>query len=340
MSCCLNRRKETILLKSEVLKSLRDFMDQEGFVEEDYEGITNATGSCESIANIFVLKGSENFLTLRQTAQLFLEDSIVTCGLPRMYTLGRSFRKDRVGDGRHLNDFTLLEFEALDTDLEWLLKFNNDMMEHVIKHVLRVSSRYGLLTPQQHSVLYGHWKRGIKTISYSQAISTLQSFGITNSEGKIFQWGDDLSAEAERVLTNLDGMLQVVRYPEEIKFFNMKRSKPNVNSQHYTHKDFPIDSRSTVECVDLLLPKAGETFGGSQREDDYSVLVDKLDNSTMLNQLSILKQDHDGDGDAARKAFDDYLELFKEKVFVRSGAGVGLGRLLQFLMNSEGIIPF
>ena len=198
----------------------------------------------ERIANIFVIKGSENFLTLRQTAQLFLEDSIVTCGLPRMYTMGRSFRKDRVGDGRHLNDFTLFEFEALDTDLDWLVEFNRDMIQHIVAHILRVSSRYGLLTPEQHSVLYKHWKDGIKTITYTDAINTLKSHEVINKEGKMFDWGDDLTAEAESALTEINGMVQIVKYPEEIKFFNMKRS------DHYDK----FHDR-TVECVDLLLPK-------------------------------------------------------------------------------------
>ena len=333
MNCC-DRRKETILLKAEVLRAVRDFMDKEGFVEEIYAGITSATGSCESIANIFVIKGSEQFLTLRQTAQLFLEDSITTCGLPRMYTLGRSFRKDKVGDGRHLNDFTLFEFEALDTDLDWLVGFNKDLIEHVIQHVLQVSSRYGLLTSSQHSVLYKHWKKGIKTITYTQAIDTLQAQGVTKKDGTLFAWGDDLTAVAESVLTKLHGMVQVVKYPEDIKFFNMKRSGSIGGASALS------TSTTTAECVDLLLPKAGETIGGSQREDDHKLLVEKLDSSIMLKQLIVLKNEHDGAGEQARAAFDDYLKLFEDKTIVRSGAGLGLGRLLQFLTDSEGIIEF
>jgi asparaginyl-tRNA synthetase len=321
-------RRETILLKAEVLKAIRDFMEEEGFVEEIYPGITSATGSCESIANIFVIKGSEDFLTLRQTAQLFLEDSIITSELPRMYTMGRSFRKDRSGDGRHLQDFTLFEWEALDTNHEWLLEFNSDLVKYVIQHVMNRSSRYGLLTPAQHSTLYKHWKDGVTTIPYSEAIAYLQSIGAQNNDGSVFAWGDDLTASAERSLTDKYGIVQVERYPEDIKFFNMKRS---------CHK---YEKAPTVECVDLLLPKAGETIGGSQREDDHTVLVHKLDTSIMLKQLSALKEDHDGDGTSARRAFDGYLKLFEGKKIVRSGSGLGLGRLLQFLMNSDEIIPF
>jgi len=245
-----------------------------------------------------------------------------------MYTMGRSFRKDRSGDGRHLQDFTLFEWEALDTDHEWLLEFNSELIRYVIQYVMNKSSRYGLLSPAQHSTLYKHWKDGVKVIAYSEAIAYLQSIAAKNSEGNVFVWGDDLSASAEQSLTDKYGIVQVEQYPEDIKFFNMKRS---------CHKH---EMTSTVECVDLLLPKAGETIGGSQREDDHDVLVHKLDTSIMLKQLTVLKEEHDGDGASARRAFDSYLKLFEGKKLVRSGSGLGLGRLLQFLMDSDEIIPF
>src|SRR4030065_783313 len=129
--------RNLLLVKSQVMKSIRDFMTEEGFIESFYPGITNATGSCESIGNVFVLK-LPKFLTLMQTAQLAMEAELVGSDLPRMYTLSRSFRKeDRVGDGRHLQDFALLEYEALDTDLNWLVGFNQQMLTKVINDMLR-----------------------------------------------------------------------------------------------------------------------------------------------------------------------------------------------------------
>jgi len=309
--------KDLLLVKGQVMRSIRDFMEQEGFIESFYPGITNATGSCEAIGNVFVLK-LPHFLTLMQTAQLSMEAELVYSDLPRMYTLSRSFRKEeREGDGRHLQDFALLEYESLDTDLDWLLEFNEQMLTRVINDILRSN----LLGRQETNKLYHWWRKGFRRITYTEAIGFLQSKGLN------FKWGDDLTREAEMAITQEYGMAQVTHYPEPIKFFNMLNTRKNGTKQ-------------TVDCVDLLLPKAGETVGGSAREYDYDLLCKKLKESSMLKQLMELKQQHDGNGDEALKAFEDYLSLFKNRQVPRSGAGLGMGRLLQFLLDSDRIISF
>lgn len=308
--------RNLLLIKAQVMRSIREFMDQEGFVESFYPGITNATGSCEAIANVFVLK-LPRFLTLMQTAQLSMEAELVASDLPRMYTLSRSFRKDKENDGRHLQDFALLEYESLDTDLNWLLEFNEQLLTKVINDMLRSN----LLSRAETNSLYHRWRKGFKGITYAEAIDLLKS------EGLDFKWGDDLTREAELALTDHYGMVQVTHYPEEIKFFNMLNSRNNGHQK-------------TVDCVDVLLPRAGETVGGSAREHDYDTLCRKLKESSMLKQLSELKHAHDGYGDGVTEAFDQYLDLFKKREIPRSGAGLGMGRLLQFLTDSESIISF
>src|SRR4030067_2630155 len=299
------------------MRSIRDCMTQEGFIESFYPGITNPTRSCEAIVNVFVLK-FPHFLTLMQTAQLSMEAELVYSDLPRMYTLSRSFRKEeREGDGRHLQDFALLEYESLDTDLDWLLEFNQQMLTKVINDILRSN----LLGRQETNKLYHWWRKGFKKITYTEAIGFLQSKGLN------FKWGDDLTREAEMALTQEYGMVQVTYYPEPIKFFNMLNTRKNGTKQ-------------TVDCVDVLLPKAGETIGGSAREYDYELLCQKLKDSSMLKQLSELKHAHDGNGHEAMAAFDDYLGLFKNREIPRAGAGLGMGRLLQFLLDSEAIVTF
>lgn len=312
--------RNLLLIKAQVMRSIREYMSQEGFIESFYPGITNATGSCEAIGNVFVLK-LPRFLTLMQTAQLAMEAELVGSDLPRMYTLSRSFRKeDRVGDGRHLQDFALLEYEALDTDLDWLLDFNEQMLTKVINDMLRSN----LLGRMQTNQLYHWWRKGFKKITYTEAIDFLQSKKLN------FKWGDDLTREAEMALTQEFGIAQVTHYPEPIKFFNMLNTRAN---GHSTGKE-------TVDCVDVLLPKAGETIGGSAREYDYELLCKKLKESTMLKQLSELKHAHDGNGNEALAAFDDYLFLFKNREVPRAGAGLGMGRLMQFLLDSETIVTF
>lgn len=326
-------QRDLLRLKALVMKSLREYMEERGFLETFHQGITQVTGSCETIANIFVLAEQE-FLTLRQTVQLIMEGLLIDSQLPRMYTSGRSFRREVKNDGRHLNDFELFEWEALDIDLAKLVQYNNELLEHVIVNVLKSN----ILERERHRTLY-HWldlwkdPMSPRVIIYRTAIEYLQnnSFTVPDLEAgkrRLIRIGDDLDARAERLLTMHYGIVQVTHYPEEIKFFNMERSRDQ--------KSHP----GCVECVDMLLPFAGETFGASSREYEYEILKEKCYGSTMITHLIDLNGKRGGNAEEIYAAFDGYLNLFKEQHYPRAGAGIGLGRLLQFLISSPVIVPF
>ena len=135
------------------------------------------------------------------------------------------------------------------------------------------------------------------------------------------EWGDDLSAADEARLTEILGIVSVMRYPREIKFFNMLDTREN--------------GAATVECCDLLLPLAGETFGSSAREYDVDILRQKLLTSSMYRQLL------DAGGDP--EVFESYLRLFEGNPVRRAGYGLGFDRLIQYLWGAEdvtAVIPF
>ncbi len=318
--------KNTIILKSLIYQSALEFLWQEGFVGIPYPGITNATGSCEAVSNVFTLHERE-FLTLSQTVQLHLEKDIIKNGLPRMFSTNRSFRRDNSlwkSDGRHLNDFELLETEALDTDLNWLLKHCMDLLNYIFINVLNVSSRYGLLTPEQHHNLYEYYEKGFEIITYTEAIEVLQKYCSLD-----INWGDDLKSEHEQQLVEYyDKNLMITHYPEAIKFFNMKLTR-----------DCPPE-RQTCDCVDIILKHSGESIGGSEREYDYEILRNRLYNGTMIKQLRHLKTEHDNKPEEIDQVFEEYLDLFKNNPQKRSGMGLGFGRVAQFILGSEEIIPF
>lgn len=326
-------QKELLRLQALVMKALREYMEERGFLETFHPGITQVTGSCETIANIFVLAERE-FLTLRQTVQLYMEGLLITSQLPRMFTSGRSFRREVKNDGRHLNDFELFEWEALDIDLAKLVQYNNELLEHVIVRVLRSN----ILERERQRTLYywfDLWKDPmmLREITYHHAIRYLRDIGFTvpdtdPNNPRLIQVGDDFGPREEWKLTEHYGIIQVTHYPEQIKFFNMERSR--------NQKLHP----GCVECVDMLLPYAGETIGGSAREYDYEILKEKLYSSVMLDHLIALNCERGGDAEEIYRSFYGYLDLFKHEQYPRAGAGKGLGRLLQFLVASDSIVPF
>jgi len=317
---------DELKLKAYVMKLVEEWMDSKGFLKLFLNEIVNISGGCEVVANLFYVESGSEFSILRQTGQLDMEHFLVSSGLSRAYIIGRSFRKERKwDDGRHKTEFELIEYEFLDGNLEHLLNYNEDLLAYVIQGVLRSK----LLNRRQHWSLYTHWRRGFSRITYKEAIQTLKD--------KCFEleYGDDLDAKAENILTQTYGIVQVTHYPESIKFWNMRRSRS-------------LEHKGEVDCVDLLLPGEaetdkvgpGETIGGSEREPDSRILREKLLDSPMLLHLKDLASEKGFNPDRVLCYFEPYLELFEQGYYPRSGAGLGMARLFQFLVASETIIAF
>jgi len=126
------------------------------------------------------------------------------------------------------------------------------------------------------------------------------------------KWGNDLQSEHERYLSeeHFKKPVVVIDYPKEIKAFYMKDNKDG----------------KTVAAMDILVPKIGEIVGGSQREDDYELLKNKIKNKGL--DLNTYKW---------------YLDLREYGSAPHAGFGVGFERLVQFITGMENIrdvIPF
>ncbi len=137
------------------------------------------------------------------------------------------------------------------------------------------------------------------------------------------------------------------------------------NDRNKLTESMPIEEynqkKYTVDCVDFLLPWAGETFGASRREEVYSTLSVKLRESLMFQQMAQIRAEQIGFQknipatdvelteqilEDAWKPFESYLELFNPKTHPksqgvqRSGFGLGMGRLVQFLTGSTRVLVF
>lgn len=282
--------------RAAVLKSSRKFFDMEGYLEVVTPTITGATGACENTNTIFNIDYFGQNAFLIQTSQLHLEAFVF--GIPRVYSINHSYRAEPKIDNRRLCEFTLIEFEARDMNLNELI----DLEERYLRYVFnQVKDR---ICPQNRKYIDQKFPR----ITYTDAINLLKAEGVDIS------WGADLSAKDEKIITDKLGITFVTHYPEKIKFFNMK-----YNREH----------PEVVECVDLLLPGVGESIGGSERENDHKNLVERLDNSSMLKQLK--------EKGGQRKDFDWYLELFENTEMHRAGAGIGFERIIQFIKGTDSI---
>jgi asparaginyl-tRNA synthetase len=337
-------QRELVKLKASVVDAIRRFMLKTGAVESYYNKITGGTGACENVPTAFLLQNTVDLSFLSQTDQLLMEAEILEYGLDAVWTVGRSYRNEpRAGDGRHLAEFALLEYEARDMDLPKLLDFQQRLLNAVIEVGLQSA-----IVPDEHK---GRLRRYADTpavvITYADILKRLNDGGVS------IKWGDDFRSDIEEMVCLLfNGPVQVTHYPESIKFFNMYRTdrgrlEEGLAIDVYNRRSY------TVECVDFLLPWAGETFGASRREENYHTMKVKLRESQMFRQMTQIRAERVNNCgvneevvEAAWKPFTPYLELFNpeknpdNKSVQRSGFGLGMGRLIQFLLGSTEVVSF
>ncbi len=312
-----------------VVHRVRGILAERGFVEIPVPELTAATGSCEIVDSMFSLDYFGGLAFPRQTGQLYLEQ-MVAGGLDAVYCEGESLRKEWKIDQRHLTEFKLIEIECRDMTLDQLC----DLQEEMVKDValsLHADLIGGANVTRLDRIINAEHPR----LTYVEALKILGRLGFD------LTFGDDLDSEAEAALNRYCGGLpvHVTHFPESLKFFNMK-----------------IDRRDerVVECVDYILPFSGESFGGSLREPDVAILTRRLREGTMYDHLmnraaefAAARAAHDAtvSEDQLREryqagieaSFSGYLALFAEHPVERAGFGLGVARLLQFLMGLDSI---
>ena len=262
-----------------------------------------------------------------------LEAELAALALGKVYTFGPTFRAENSNPSRHLSEFWMIEPETAFADLEDNMNLAENFLKHCIKYCLnnyredidflnkRLEEEEKNLKKEERSelglierlnfVLENEFER----ITYTEAINILRNS--KPNKKKKFQYlisgfGDDLQSEHERFLVEKKFKKPVIitDYPKGIKAFYMKMNEDN----------------STVRAMDILFPMIGEMVGGSQREERYEVLLERM------NEMEIDK-----------KELWWYLETRKFGTCVHSGFGLGFERLMMFITgmkNIRDVIPF
>ena len=235
---------------------------------------------------------------LGQTAQLYLEALLFPN--ERVYSVTPSFRAEKSRTPRHLTEYLHLEVELAWCDLSQLLDFTERMVVagcHALAE--RRPAELTLLgrPPAELAALEAPFPR----LTYREAIDRLAAQGLP------VRWGSDLGTAEERALTLEEhAPIFVTRYPRELKAFYM----------------LPTESDpATVEAADLLAPEGyGEIVGGSCRDTDAERLARRLAET----------------GVNARE-YDWYLDLRRHGNVPHAGFGLGIERLLRWILRREHI---
>lgn len=244
-----------------------------------------------------------------------LEGETFALAFRNIYTFGPTFRAENSNTARHASEFWMIEPEMAFADLKDDMDTAEDMIKYIINYVMETApeemeffSRFidkGLMDRLKNIV-----ESDFARITYTEAVDILKK------SGEDFQypveWGIDLQTEHERYITEkiYKKPVFVTDYPKDIKAFYMRLN----------------DDGKTVAACDLLVPGVGEIIGGSQREERYEVLKNRIEETGMTQE-----------------DYWWYMDLRKYGGVKHSGYGLGFERIIMYITgmsNIRDVIPF
>ncbi|MCF0172589.1 MAG: asparagine--tRNA ligase [Bacteroidales bacterium] len=247
-----------------------------------------------------------------------LEGELGATALGEIYTFGPTFRAENSNTPRHLAEFWMIEPEMAFYDI----KDNMDLAEEFIKYLVNyalenclddITFLNNMFDNELIDRLRGVLKEDFVRLSYTEGIEILEQ---AKKDGVKFEfpvgWGTDLQSEHERYLVEKHFKKPVILtdYPKDIKAFYMKQNEDG----------------KTVRAMDVLFPKIGEIIGGSQREESYEKLTQRIEELGMDT-----------------RGLWWYLDTRRWGSAPHSGFGLGFERLLMFvtgMSNIRDVIPF
>jgi asparaginyl-tRNA synthetase len=304
------RRMALIRIWDAMFRGARRYVELHGFIGvHNAPEIVGVTGACENVDTLFKVDYFGKQAYLAQSDQLYLE--LLTPHLRRVYAEIQSFRMEPEADDRHLCQFSLFELEHVG-DLDELIGHIAGTVQAAAREVIR--------SCESDLALFGRNPAELTNITFAR-ISYTDAVAMLQQHFPYLQWGDDLKADHERLLTEQLGPCFLTHYPLPIKFFNMRQNE---------------DDPRVVNSTDMLLPKAGESAGAAEREHEHDTIERRLKSSDMYKRLIEL-----GGTD---EDFAWYLDAHKDKdIPLHSGAGIGMARVAQFLVGADDIrdaVPF
>jgi asparaginyl-tRNA synthetase len=287
-----SRRQAAVArVRHEVVQAIRDFFYDRDFILVDTPILTGAIG--EEAGNLFATEYFDlGQAYLAQTGQLYVEAAAAAHG--KVYCFGPTFRAEKSKTRRHLTEFWMVEPEVAFNDSDANMRLQEEFVSAVVGRVVERRSEE-LKELERDTAPLERVVAPFPRISYTDAVSRL------NGLGSDITWGNDLGGDDETLLAReFDRPVFVYNYPKQLKAFYMKEN--------------PDDPR-TVLNNDCLAPEGyGEIIGGSQREDSYEKLLNRI-------------QEQGLDPEAYRW----YLDLRKYGTFVHSGFGLGIERTVAWI---------
>ena len=298
-----SKKQHAILrIRHEIIKSIRNFFDSNDFTLVDTPVFT--PNAAEGTSTLFETDYFDTKAYLCQTGQLYGEASAMAFG--RHYNFGPCFRAEKSKTRRHLTEFWMVEPEIAYCDINENMDWAEKLLIFIINSVLENKDKELKILDRDIDKLK-LCTSPFPRISYTECIKIL------NDSGNKIKWGEDFgSPEETYIAEQFDKPVIVYGFPSEIKAFYMKRDSEN---------------KDIVLGMDILAPEGyGEIVGGSERETDLDILLERIKNEK-LNQAD----------------YEWFLDLRRFGSVPHSGFGMGVERVVAWICGLSHIretIPF
>ena len=297
------KQHATLRIRAEIIKSIREFYDDRGFVLFDAPILTPS--SCEGTSTLFKTPYFDTQAFLTQSGQLYGEVGAMAFG--KVYVFGPTFRAEKSKTRKHLTEFWMVEPEVAWNDLDDNMKLGEEFVEYVVQSV--VTRRAAELKVLERDLTkLAKVKAPFPRVSYDEALKILEKRGVG------IPWGEDFGAPQETALgEEFDGMpVWMHRMPAQIKAFYFKHDATN--------------PKLALGC-DLIAPDGyGEIIGGGQREESYETLEKRVAEHG-LNMTD----------------YQWYLDMRRYGSVPHSGFGLGVERTVAWICGLDHVretIPF
>ena len=301
----LRSKKQWAILRvrDAVITAINEYLHKENFIKVDSPVFT--PNACEGTSTLFPVPYFDlGIAYLSQSGQLYIEAAIASVG--RCYDFGPVFRAEKSKTKRHLTEFWMMDAEAAFVEHEQNLQIQEGLVRYIIRYCLK-NCHEELQILERNLEPLQKADNPFARYTYDEAIAKLRELGSD------IKYGEDLGNDDEGLLTkDSEVPVFIEKWPKSIKPFYMKRDLKNAD---------------LVLNDDLIATEgAGELIGGSQREDDYELLLSRI-KSEGLNP----------------EEYQWYLDLRQYGSVPHSGFGIGLERAVRWITGVEHIrecIPF
>jgi asparaginyl-tRNA synthetase len=308
----LRSRKMTAILKirSTVFGAINDYFRTQGFHE--YHSPILQSVQCEGGSDLFTVEYfDKKDVFLAQTWQLYAEPAIFA--LEKIYTISPSFRAEKSKTSRHLTEYWHAEMEMAWASFDEIIDHGEALLKAIVSAVLEKNKPELELLGRDISKLEPTTQKTFPRMTYDDVLKLLkEKFDMD------IEWGKDLRTIEEDKLSQLfDAPVAVTHYPKAVKAFYMKEEDEELDKY----------GGEVVRGVDFIGPEGyGEIIGGSERESDAQIIIDKLE----------------AEGEKVEE-YDFYLDTRKYGSVPHGGFGMGTERVISWICGLDNIkdaIPF